>query len=63
MAFVEWLQGKKTYFLLGAAVLVGLVNFISNGVFTLDAFFALGKETWFVAVVAALRAGVTKSGK
>lgn len=58
---VLWLQGKKVYILTILATLVGLVNFISTGDFSITALMNLAKETWVIGLIAAFRAAVSKS--
>jgi hypothetical protein len=58
---VLWLQGKKVYILAILGVLAGLVQFLSTGDFSIGAIIALGKTTWMMALIAAIRAGISKS--
>jgi hypothetical protein len=59
---VAWLQGKKTYILLALGALIALVNFLAVGVFSFDAIFDFLKVEGIAALIAAIRAGITKSG-
>jgi hypothetical protein len=59
---VAWLSGRKTYILAILGALEGILQFVSAGDFSLTGFGGLIKTEWFMALVAALRAGITKSG-
>jgi hypothetical protein len=59
---VAWLQGKKTYIILILGALIALVNFLAAGVFSFDAIFDFLKVEGIAALIAAIRAGITKSG-
>ena len=59
---IKWLQGKKTYILAILGALVALVNFVATGDFSIAAFFALLKVEGIAALIAAIRAAITKSG-
>ena len=58
---VNFLSGKKTYILAVLGALAGIVNFICAGDFSLAALIALGKTEWVMALIAAVRAGISKS--
>jgi hypothetical protein len=59
--FVVWMQGKKVDILAALAGLAGIVSFIAQGDFSIAALFALGKTEWAVALIAAIRAAISKS--
>lgn len=59
--FVLWLAGKKVYILVVLGALAGLVQFLSAGDFSIAAIIALGKAEWVMAIIAAIRAGISKS--
>ena len=58
---VDFLQGKKVYILAILGALAGLVQFVSAGDFSIPAIVALGKAGWAMALIAAIRAGISKS--
>jgi hypothetical protein len=58
---VLWLHGKKAYILAILAALVGIVNFISTGDFSIAALVGLAKAEWVIAIIAAFRAAISKS--
>jgi hypothetical protein len=58
---VEFLSGRKTYILALLGAVAGIVNFICAGDFSLPAVAALGKTEWVMALIAAIRAGISKS--
>ena len=59
---VKWLQGKKTYILVVLGALAALVNFLVAGDFSLAALFDFAKIEGIAALIAAIRAAITKSG-
>ena len=59
---IKWLQGKKTYILVALGALTALVNFLAVGDFSLTAVFAFVKVEGIAALIAAIRAAITKSG-
>lgn len=59
---LKWLQGKKSYILIALGALTALVNFFAAGEFSLAAIFALVKVEGIAALLAAIRAAITKSG-
>jgi len=59
---VKWLQGKKTYILVVLGGLTALVNFLAAGDFSVGSLFDLFKVEAVVALVATIRAAITKSG-
>lgn len=59
---VKWLQGKKTYILVVLGALGALVNFLAAGDFSIAALFELVKVEGIAALIAAIRAAITKSG-
>jgi len=59
---VKWLSGKKTYILAILGALTALVNFLSAGNFSLAAIFDLVKVEGIAALIATIRAAITKSG-
>jgi hypothetical protein len=58
---VKWLQGKKTYLIVILGALTALVNFLAAGDFSIVAIFALLKVEGIAALIAAVRAAITKS--
>jgi hypothetical protein len=58
---VLWLQGKKVYILAILGALVGIINFISTGDFSIAALMGLAKAEWVIALMAAFRAAISKS--
>lgn len=59
---VKWLQGKKTYILVGLGALTCLVNFLAAGDFSAMALFDFVKLEGIAALIATIRAAITKSG-
>jgi hypothetical protein len=59
---VKWFRGKKTYILVALGALTALVNFLAAGDFSIAALFALIKVEGIAALVATIRAAITKSG-
>ena len=59
---IKWLQAKKTYILVALGALTALVNFLAVGDFSLTAVFAFVKVEGIAALIAAIRAAITKSG-
>ena len=59
---VQWLQGKKTYILVALGALTALVNFVAAGDFSVAALFGLLKVEGIAALIASIRAAITKSG-
>lgn len=59
---VKWLRGKKTYILAALGALTALVNFLAAGDFAAAALFAFIKVEGIAALIAAIRAAITKSG-
>lgn len=59
---VKWLQGKKTYIIVVLGALTALVNFLAAGDFSVAALFDLVKVEGIAALIATIRAAITKSG-
>ena len=59
---IKWLQGKKTYILVALGALTALVNFLATGDFSIAALFEFVKLEGIAALIAAIRAAITKSG-
>jgi len=59
---VKWLRGKKTYILAALGALTALVNFLAAGDFSITALFAFIKVEGIAALIATIRAAITKSG-
>lgn len=59
---VKWLQGKKTYILAVLGALAALVNFLAVGDFSISALLDLLKVEGVAALIATIRAAITKSG-
>jgi len=58
---ILWLQGKKVYLLAILGALVGIVNFLSTGDFSIAALVGLAKAEWVIVLIAAFRAAISKS--
>ena len=58
----KWLQGKKVYILAALTAVGALVEFLAKGDYSLTAIWGLAQGEGFAALIAALRAAITKSG-
>lgn len=62
---MNWLlaiDGKKTYILAIITGIFTLIHFMITGDYTLASFVQLSQDTTIIAMVAALRHGISKSG-
>ena len=57
-----WLKGKKTYFIAGLSILIGLVEFLSIGDFSWAAIIVFFQSEQIALLAATLRAGIGNNG-
>lgn len=62
MNFLQRIDGSKTYILAIITGIFTLIHFMITGDYTLASFVQLSQDTTIIAMVAALRHGIAKSG-
>ncbi len=55
---MAWLKGKKTYIVAGLSILIGLIEFITTGDFSLAAIIAFFESEQVAILAATIRNGI-----